>query len=228
MKRYGNGEQKAMDSAVNMTKIILFAVIADIELRESIQQNVSDDYDLSLDETLEALLERLSKIQPTIILCQQSFLDNNQAVVLAMIKTVSPNSHILAIGPSRPIETQVTALKHGARGYFNVALPMSTLNAALAGLMRGEVWVERHVISELIDELVFIPEVTQQQRKTLESLSPKELEVAKLVSHGATNKMIAHQMAITERTVKAHLTATFQKMNIPDRLSLAIFFRDLR
>jgi DNA-binding NarL/FixJ family response regulator len=40
--------------------------------------------------------------------------------------------------------------------------------------------------------------------------------------------MIARTMNITERTVKAHLTAIFQKMNIPDRLSLAIFFRDLR
>ncbi len=217
-----------MNSKVNMTKILLFAVIADDDLRESIKENVSSDYVVSFDETLEALVGRLTKSQPSIILCQQSFLDKNQAVALAMLKTASPGSHILTIGPSRPIEKQVAALKHGARGYFNVALPMSTLNAALAGIMRGEVWVERHVISELIDELVFVPEVTQQQRKTLESLSPKELEVAKLVSHGATNKMIAHQMAITERTVKAHLTATFQKMNIPDRLSLAIFFRDLR
>jgi len=217
-----------MENTINMTKTILFAVISDNALRQSIQENVSNDYDLSFDDTLEGLIERLSHAQANIILCQQSFLDKNQAAVLAMMKTANPTGHILTIGPSRPIEIQVEALKHGARGYFNVALSMSTLNAALAGIMRGEVWVERHVISELIDELVFVPEVTQQQRKTLESLSPKELEVAKLVSHGATNKMIAHQMAITERTVKAHLTATFQKMNIPDRLSLAIFFRDLR
>jgi DNA-binding NarL/FixJ family response regulator len=40
--------------------------------------------------------------------------------------------------------------------------------------------------------------------------------------------MIARTMNITERTVKAHLTTIFQKMEIADRLSLAIFFRDLR
>ena len=211
-----------------MTNTILYAVIADEALRQSIQDNVSDDYALSIDGVLDELLERVKNKQPHIILCGQSFLERDQAVVLAMLKTASPISHILTIGPSRPIAMQVAALKHGARGYFDVALPMSTLNAALAGIMRGEVWVERHVISELIDELVFVPEVTEQQRKVMGSLSSKELEVATLVSHGATNKMIAHQMAITERTVKAHLTATYQKMNMADRLSLAIFFRDLR
>ena len=211
-----------------MTKTILYGAIADEALCQSIQDNVSDDYALSIDGTLSALLERVKLEAPTIILCGQSFLERDQAVVLAMLKTASPVSYILAMGPSRPIEMQVAVLKHGARGYFDVALPMSTLNSALASIMRGEVWVERHVVSELIDELVFVADVTEQQRKVMGSLSPKELEVAKLVSHGATNKMIAHQMAITERTVKAHLTATFQKMNIADRLSLAIFFRDLR
>lgn len=213
---------------MDMTNTILYAVIADEALCQNIQENLSDDYALSIDGTLVELLERVEKEQPHIILCGQSFLERDYALVLAMLKTASPISSILAIGASRPIEMQVAALKHGARGYFDVALPMPTLNAALGGIMRGEVWFERHVISELIDEFVFVPEVTVQQRKAVGSLSPKELEVAKLVSHGATNKMIAHQMAITERTVKAHLTATFQKMNIADRLSLAIFFRDLR
>jgi len=213
---------------MDMTNTILYAVIADEALCQNIQENLSDDYALSIDGTLVELLERVEKEQPHIILCGQSFLERDYALVLAMLKTASPISSILAIGASRPIEMQVAALKHGARGYFDVALPMPTLNAALGGIMRGEVWFERHVISELIDEFVFVPEVTVQQRKAVGSLSPKELEVAKLVSHGATNKMIAYQMAITERTVKAHLTATFQKMNIADRLSLAIFFRDLR
>jgi DNA-binding NarL/FixJ family response regulator len=40
--------------------------------------------------------------------------------------------------------------------------------------------------------------------------------------------MIAKKMNISERTVKAHLTAIFHKLSIADRLSLAIFFRDLR
>jgi len=211
-----------------MTKTVLYAVISDQSLAQSIQDSVSDSYDLSIDNSIEDIVARMTESKPEIILCEQALLEPDQAVVLATLKTACPTGHILAVGPSRPIEVQVAALKYGARGYFDVSLPLTTLNAALAGIMRGEVWVERHVISELIDALVLVPAVSDKQRQTVESLSPKELEVAKLVSHGATNKMIAHQMSITERTVKAHLTSTFQKMSLPDRLSLAIFFRDLR
>lgn len=211
-----------------MAKTVVYAVLSDQSLAKVVQDSVSSDYALTVDEALDNAVDRIAQAQPSIILCEQSLLEPDQAVVLATLKTACPTSRILAIGSSRSIEIQVAALKHGARGYFDTSLPMATLNAALAGIMRGEVWVERHVISELIDELVLVPEITEQQRKTIESLSPKELEVAQLVSQGATNKMIAHQMSITERTVKAHLTATFQKLNIPDRLALAIFFRDLR
>ncbi len=211
-----------------MTTITLFAAIADKNLNQSVQETVSDDYALSLFDSIEAMMAQLTVQQPEIILCEQRLLDPDQSVVLASLKTASPAARILTMGPSRPIKEQVAALKYGSRGYFDISLPIAALNAALAGVMRGEVWVERHVISELIDALVDIPEISESQRKTIESLSPKELEVARLVSHGATNKMIAHQLSITERTVKAHLTATFQKMNITDRLSLAIFFRDLK
>lgn len=211
-----------------MAKTVVYAVLSDQSLAKIVQDSVSSDYALTIDDALDNAVDRIAQAQPSIILCEQTLLEPDQAVVLATLKTACSTSRILAIGSSRSIEMQVTALKHGARGYFDTSLPMTTLNAALAGIMRGEVWVERHVISELIDELVLVPEITEQQRKTIESLSPKELEVAQLVSQGATNKMIAHQMSITERTVKAHLTATFQKLNIPDRLALAIFFRDLR
>jgi DNA-binding NarL/FixJ family response regulator len=119
-------------------------------------------------------------------------------------------------------------LKHGARGYFNEALPLDKLNEALQLILHGEVWVERYVISGLIDELTHTPSISDEQKQALDSLSPKELEVSKLVSHGATNKLIAKQLNITERTVKAHLTAIFHKMGLKDRLALAIFFRDLR
>jgi DNA-binding NarL/FixJ family response regulator len=105
---------------------------------------------------------------------------------------------------------------------------LDKFDEALQLILHGEVWVERYVISGLIDELTHKPTISDEQKQALETLSSKEGEVAKLVSHGATNKMIARQLNITERTVKAHLTSIFNKMGLKDRLSLAIFFRDLR
>lgn len=192
--------------------------------------NLPANYVASSCYSLADLLVTITNMRPDIILCHEDLIRDKQISSMSSIKAACPISRILVLGVGRTIESQVMLLKQGARGYFNNHLPPEKLHLAIYSILHGEVWIERHVISSLIDELthVAIPEITLEQQQSLASLSPKEIEVATLVSHGSTNKMIAHKMAITERTVKAHLTTIFQKLGIYDRLSLAIFFRDLR
>jgi len=213
---------------VTLAKTTLFVAIADKQARQKIVEALSSYYSCSEFDELSSLLEAVGEAKPALIICHQSLVGETQSLVLSDIKAKSTDSKVLITGPSRPIEIQIVALKHGARGYFDQTLPLTKLHEALKIIFYGEVWVERHVISGLIDEIAEVPVISDEQRAGLESLSPKELEVSEQVSYGATNKMIAKSMNITERTVKAHLTTTFQKMGIPDRLSLAIFFRDLR
>lgn len=213
---------------ITMTAASLFLAIPDQGQAEQIKQTLPDIYAVSGFDDIAAMLAVAVEEKPQLILCHQAFFEADNDNALADLARQCPDSRIMIIGPPRPMTIQIAALKQGARGYFNQDLPVDKLHNALQLILHGEVWVERHVISGLIDELTHKPDISPDQRQALETLSPKELEVAKLVSHGATNKMIARQMNITERTVKAHLTTIFQKMNLPDRLSLAIFFRDLR
>jgi len=210
-----------------MTVATLFIATPEQEESTRIVDGLASNYLSSEFGDLDSLLTALDK-HPDLILCHQYLVEEQQAEKISEFKAKSPNSKLLILGPSRPMGIQIAALKNGARGYFDDALPIEKLNEALKLVLHGEVWVERHVISGLIDELVEVPTISEEQRQALDTLSPKELEAAKQVSHGATNKMIARTMNITERTVKSHLTSIFQKMGIPDRLSLAIFFRDLR
>jgi DNA-binding NarL/FixJ family response regulator len=53
-------------------------------------------------------------------------------------------------------------------------------------------------------------------------LTQREQEIAGLIGNGESNKQIARQLCITERTVKAHLTGIFRKLGIADRVRLAI------
>ena len=59
-------------------------------------------------------------------------------------------------------------------------------------------------------------------------LAPREREIALLVGSGANNREIAERLSITESTVKAHLTSVFRKLDVPDRLRLALFVRRQR
>jgi len=222
-----------MDGIITMNETTmiqtrLFAVIPEKSRLKAIKQALPEVYDFNDFDDLDAMLLAAADDAPPIILCHQSLFEGDYNHQLASLTQQCGTSRVLIIGPPRPMAIQIAALKQGARGYFNDDLPLEKLHDAMQLILNGEVWVERHVISGLIDELTHKPQISDAQRQALETLSPKEMEVAKQVSHGATNKMIARQMNITERTVKAHLTAIFQKMNLPDRLSLAILFRDLR
>jgi DNA-binding NarL/FixJ family response regulator len=78
------------------------------------------------------------------------------------------------------------------------------------------------------------PEPTQtlDSSKTIESsallatLSSREHDVAKMIRDGENNKVIAKNLSISERTVKAHLTSIFKKLNVPDRLHLALYIKE--
>lgn len=213
-----------------LVKKSVYIAIFDENECNAIVRSLPDDYVTKHCPSVADLLTEITKSNPDLILCHEDLIKDELISSITSIKTACSTARILVLGKGRPIDSQIALLKLGARGYFDNHLPPEKLNFAMQGILHGEVWVERHVISSLIDELthVSVPEISQEQQLALASLTPKEHEVATLVSHGATNKMIANQMAITERTVKSHLTTIFQKMAISDRLSLAIFFRELR
>ena len=213
-----------------LVKASVCIAISDEHECNALAEGLPANYVATRCHSLAKLLVTITGAQPDIVLCQDELIKGEEASLIASIKESSPATRILILGVGRTIESQIALLKQGARGYFDNHLPPEKLHFAIHAILNGEVWVERYVISSLIDELTHVtsPEITLEQQQSLALLSPKEIEVAMLVSHGSTNKMIAHKMAITERTVKAHLTTIFQKLAIFDRLSLAIFFRDLR
>ena len=57
----------------------------------------------------------------------------------------------------------------------------------------------------------------------LDGLTPRQREIARLISDGSSNKEIAARLNVAESTVKAHLTAIFRKLKVSDRLQLALF-----
>jgi DNA-binding NarL/FixJ family response regulator len=102
------------------------------------------------------------------------------------------------------------------------------LKKAVQMVHKGEIWVGRKFISQLLDALVSL---TEKQRaksipklaESLERLTPREREIVELLGVGASNKEIANKLNVTEKTVKAHLTSIFRKLGVSDRLHLALF-----
>lgn len=69
--------------------------------------------------------------------------------------------------------------------------------------------------------------IKQSIQDAIAGLTHRENEIALLVAQGESNKNIAYKLAITERTVKAHLTEIFKKMQVADRVKVALIIKDL-
>jgi DNA-binding NarL/FixJ family response regulator len=113
-------------------------------------------------------------------------------------------------------------LQAGARGYANRLASPGVLGAVLESVRGGEVWAGRQVTDYLLARALEKPVPAAVGTGLLDRLSGREAEVATRVAAGASNKVIANDMAITERTVKAHLNSIFRKTGVRNRVQLAL------
>jgi DNA-binding NarL/FixJ family response regulator len=149
-------------------------------------------------------------------------------------QAVNFKAKLLITGCQWPEHHQIMALVTGACGYCETAEPLDLLAQAAASVIKGDIWIQRHLIPMVIGSLVKLkhpaivaPPAQPVNEKILDSLSEREREVANMVCHGDNNKKIGSALAISERTVKAHLTSIFKKLHVQDRLHLAVLLKEI-
>jgi DNA-binding NarL/FixJ family response regulator len=125
---------------------------------------------------------------------------------------------------SNPSDAQgMAALDAGCVGYCHAFSDHTTLQQVEQVVASGQVWIGKNLMQRLLSSVKkATPQHSVKDEKWHEGLTAREIEVAILAANGASNAAIADQCIISERTVKAHLSAVFTKMNITDRLQLAL------
>jgi DNA-binding NarL/FixJ family response regulator len=109
------------------------------------------------------------------------------------------------------------ALAAGAVGYQLKDCEPAELLGAVRAAAAGNVPLDPRVARVLLPE---------PSGRPSDALSPRELEVLRLVAAGMANKQIARALGISERTVKAHLGRVFRQLGVADRTSAALWARD--
>lgn len=143
--------------------------------------------------------------------------------ICAEIRRVAPSSRLFLLSDQPDHEEGLAFLKQGIVGYANTYISRERLAGALQVIESGGVWLGQKVIQQLILEAHANSNGGgHDSEQRLAVLTPMERRVAELVAHGRTNLEIAAELGISDRTVKAHLTAIYGKMHIGNRLSLAL------
>lgn len=128
--------------------------------------------------------------------------------------------HLVVASPSPNDEQGTQALGAGAHGYCHSYAPAAALSQALEVVSSGGIWMGRSLVARL---LKLVTERAQDAHSWDDGvLTERETTVARYAASGQANAQIAEALGITERTVKAHLSAVFEKLKVSDRLQLAL------
>lgn len=117
------------------------------------------------------------------------------------------------------------ALEAGAAGCCNTHAAPEVLRQVALVVGNGGLWVGQSLLRQLVGSTArTLGQRSREEKRDdwAQLLSEREVQVARLVAGGASNKEVASQLSITERTVKAHLGAIFEKLSLRDRLQLSV------
>lgn len=130
---------------------------------------------------------------------------------------------VLADEPSE--DEALAALAAGAAGYCNGHAAAVVLQQVATVVANGGIWVGQGLMRRLLASTTRVLPPTESDWRS--RLSPREQEAASLLARGASNKEIARELDITERTVKAHVAAMLDKFGARDRLQLSLIINGI-
>jgi len=133
----------------------------------------------------------------------------------------SKGLRVVATSSSPSDAEGIAALDAGCAAYCHAFSDAITLRQVQATVSAGQIWIGTSLMQRLL-QIARKAAPTQAEATWDVGLTVREREVAVLAANGASNQQIALECGISERTVKAHLGAVFAKLNLTDRLQLAL------
>ncbi len=153
------------------------------------------------------------------------------AQLVQAVRQPRPDATLIVLSDMPTDEEGMQAFSAGARGYCNSHASEAVLRQVFTVVSEGGLWIGESLMARMLVGITRLPAMGEQpavpKNGWHEKLTERELEVAKAIAAGASNKEVARQLGITERTVKAHVGVIFSKLDVPDRLHLALRIRQL-
>ncbi|QFK70737.1 response regulator transcription factor [Pradoshia sp. D12] len=135
-----------------------------------------------------------------------------------IVETI-PNMKVLILTSMSDQDHAIPALDAGASGYLLKESDPEELILAIKKAVNGEIYIHSKITAELMTVL----QTNKSKQNSLESLTQREKEVLKEITHGKSNKEIASALYITEKTVKTHVSNILSKLELQDRTQAALF-----
>lgn len=162
-------------------------------------------------------LRLTSELQPDIVLMDISMPDCGGIEATRWLMELQPDVRVLILTVHEDKGLLREAVRAGAAGYILKRAVESELINAIRAVSRGDLYVHPAVTRALLSEVTSMPTANQM---AIETLTPREVEVLRLIVTGHTNRQIADILTLSVRTVESHRANLMDKLNLHSRVEL--------
>lgn len=185
-----------------------------------------EEFRIVAESTCEkAPLERALRNEIDLVLMDHDLCPATKAQLVSLatlLDHLAPRAIVIMTSVIDP-QACYTALRHGACGIVLKAHGEETLLDAMASATRGQILLERAVLTEILAQIPHLGSVPRGEQEKIDQLTPREREIAAIACTGMTNKQIAATLTLSEATVRHHLGAVFGKLGVSTRSELAAY-----
>jgi DNA-binding NarL/FixJ family response regulator len=165
-------------------------------------------------------IDRVKQLQPNVVLMDIRMPVMDGVTATKKICSEFPHVNVLVLTTFDDDTYVMTAIKYGAKGYLLKDTPSEEIAAAIRAVALGYTHLAPGMIEKVMSGQIDKNQATLPPE--LDELTPRELEILKLIAAGSNNREIARQLYISEGTVKNHVTNILTRLNVRDRTQAAI------
>ncbi len=201
--------------------------------RQGLQSVIDGQTDMEVVGEVSNGVETLAKtreLNPDLIIVDIGMLYGRHAQTIELIKREMPDVSIVLLMTTAydSDEIIIEAIKSGARGFIPRESDVPHLLESLRKVLKGEVVITERLLSKVLDEFTRLAQtISRTAGISASPLTSREEEIVRCMAEGLSNKEIAAQLYITERTVKNHVSSIFIKLGARNRHQAADIAREI-
>lgn len=178
-------------------------------------QDVEISQSATFDETLSEIAD---KPDLDLLILDLNMPGSYDLYGLISIRERYPMVPVAIVSAHESLEIVSRAIGHGACGYIPKSLSIDDISEALNAIIGGDLWVPEKFRGKLDD----LPHDEKSIAEKISELTPQQYRVLHFIREGWLNKQIAHELGVTEATIKAHVTVILRKLSVSNRTQAVV------
>jgi DNA-binding NarL/FixJ family response regulator len=172
----------------------------------------------SVDEALALVNDRA----PDVVVMDLGMAEPSGIEATRRIATLAPNTRVLVLTRSAHRHEVLEAILAGACGYLVKDAPAESLVSSIKAAAAGETVISPKIAGQLLEQIRGWDKSHDAAAAIRALLTPREIEVLKLLAAGKDNPQIAEELFISRRTVKNHISNILSKLHLQNRIQAAV------